>query len=111
MTPDDKALRERVRQSWRRAGERRAPNFGDAWQAAAQRHATSRRRYAGVAAAAVVAAVIAVATGVRPPTPETGYIELADLLGTTHWSAPSDVLIPEREFDIYQELPALFEST
>ena len=39
------------------------------------------------------------------------YIEVADLLESTYWSAPSDVLLPDRQFDIYQELPVIFEST
>ena len=39
------------------------------------------------------------------------YIELAELMGSTSWAAPSDVLMPEYEIDIYQDLPALMEST
>ena len=59
-------------------------------------------------ASVVAGAVIAFTP--RPETPET-YIEVADLLETTYWSAPSDVLLPERKFDIYQDMPVLFEST
>jgi hypothetical protein len=79
------------------------------WQRAQTSHAVSRRRYAGFAAAAVIVAVIAL--GIRTPVEEPTYIEMAELLDSTYWSAPSDVLMPEKEFDIYQELPTLFEST
>ena len=65
----------------------------------------------GFAAAAVVVAMLVITVGNPPPVDETAYIEIAELLETTYWSAPSDVLLPEREFDIYQELPVLFEST
>jgi len=33
------------------------------------------------------------------------------LLGTTGWSAPSDSLMPDHQFDIYQDIPVLIEST
>ena len=38
-------------------------------------------------------------------------VGFAELMDSTYWSAPSDVLLPDREFDIYQDLPELFEST
>ena len=39
------------------------------------------------------------------------YLIADSLLNTTQWSAPSDALMPTHEFDIYQELPVLLEST
>ena len=33
------------------------------------------------------------------------------LLNSTQWSAPSDLLMPEHQFDLYQDLPLLMEST
>jgi hypothetical protein len=56
-----------------------------------------------------MAAVIVLQSGTAPPGPS--YVEVADLMDSTYWSAPSDVLLPDREFDIYQDLPVLFEST
>ena len=38
-------------------------------------------------------------------------IEMGELLGSTSWQAPSDVLLPQHEFDLYQDMPALIEST
>ena len=88
------------------------PAFDDVWAAAAARHALNRRRYAWVAAAASIAAVVVVAlntVGVRPD--ETRFVEMNELLGSTGWVAPSDALLPQREFDIYRELPTWIEST
>ncbi|MDX1515370.1 MAG: hypothetical protein R3288_00950 [Woeseiaceae bacterium] len=68
-----------------------------------------RRRYGAVAAAAAIAAVALLAV------PRSGH-ELspemtAELMQTTRWTAPSDVLLPEYERDIYSEMPVLIEST
>ena len=65
-----------------------------------------------ITAPGAVAAVAAVVVAFNLQSPETtSYIEVAELLETTYWSAPSDVLLPEHEFDIYQEMPVIFEST
>ena len=107
MQDSDKALRQAVRDSW---PEDRGPAFDETWQAASKRYAGSRRRYAYLAgAAAVVAAVVIAVNGQAPQQP--AYIEVADLLESTWWSAPSDALLPDREFDIYQDMPEMFEST
>ena len=42
---------------------------------------------------------------------DESYVEVADLMDSTYWTAPSDVLLPDRQFDIYQDMPELFEST
>ena len=109
MSESDKALRDQVRTGW--PGDTTAPAFGETWQRAGARFATSRRRYTGFAAAAAITATLVIAFGNQPTVEPAAYIEVAELLETTYWSAPSDVLLPEREFDIYQELPVLFEST
>ena len=86
-----------------------APPFDRVFDAAEQQLRRSRRRnrwYAGAVAAAVVTAAV---IGFR--TSEPDYIQVDDLMATTQWTAPSDVLLPTREFDIYQELPVLLEST
>jgi hypothetical protein len=109
MQTEDKALRDKVTEAWPRPADS-DPGFSESWQAARERHAAGRRYYQRFAAAAAVIAVAVMALNLEPATQET-YIEVADLLETTYWTAPSDVLLPEREFDIYQDMPVLFEST
>lgn len=109
MSESDKALRDQVQAGWPR--DTTAPPFGEMWQRAGARYTASRRQYTGFAVAAAVVAMLVISFGNRAPVEEAAYIEIAELLETTYWSAPSDVLLPEREFDIYQELPVLFEST
>lgn len=90
----------------------RAPTFAATWQAAEQRYAarkTNNRRW--LAAAALVAAVLIGSSLQAPQTDDVNFIEVADLLESTSWSAPSDVLLPEHQFDIYQDMPMLIEST
>ena len=107
MQSADDTLRQQLQKAWPDAN---APDFDAAWRAAEARHAASRRRYRWLASAAAVVAAIAVAINLQAPS-EPSYIEVADLLETTYWQAPSDALLPERTFDIYQELPVIFEST
>jgi hypothetical protein len=103
----DRSLREAVRQSW---PDSTAPSFEETWSSARRQHASGRRRYAYVAAAAVVAAVALIA--LNGPVPEQNtYIEVAELLESTYWTAPSDALLPDRQFDIFQDMPEIFEST
>ena len=109
MSNQDMALRNRVRDAWHHDDSE--SSFEAIWRRAEANHAASRRRYTGFAAAAVIIAVVAIAFGVRAPVDESTYIEMAELLDSTYWSAPSDALLPEKEFVIYKELPALFEST
>ena len=109
MQDSDKKLRDQVRQSW--GGDRGAePSFETTWQAAQQRHAAGRRQYRRFAGAAAVIAAIVVAIYAQPPAGDS-YIEVADLLESTYWTAPSDALLPDRQFDIYQDMPVIFEST
>ena len=111
MDRTDEVLRERVRDLWRRRDREQAVPFDTVWRAAQDRHAAARRRYRYLAAAAAVVAAIVIGVTVQQPSDEPSYIEVAELLDSTSWSAPSDVLLPDREFDIYQDMPVLFEST
>ena len=106
----DKELRDAVTRSFGQVEQGSAPSFEKVWAAAETQVAASRRRYVGFAVAATLA-VVAIALTIQSPPEEPPYIEAADLLGSTTWSAPSDVLLPKKSFDIYQEMPALFEST
>jgi hypothetical protein len=104
----DNGLRDQIRNTWPAPG--REPAFSQVWQSARQRHAAVRRRNQQFAGAAVVVAAVVIAFFAESPS-EHSYIEVADLMESTYWTAPSDVLLPEREFDIYQDMPVLFEST
>ena len=107
MTNRDQDLREAVSRSWPDAGE---PSFAETWAAARRRHSAGRRKYPYLAAAAAVAAVATIAFSLQAPE-QSRYIEVADLLESTYWVAPSDALLPDRQFDIYQDMPEIFEST
>ena len=109
MTASDDELARRIRDAWP-AGDDGGPSFEQSWQSAGRRRAASVRRHRGFAVVAVLAAAVIVGLNVRPRPPEE-RVELAGLLDSTSWSAPSDVLLPDREFDIYQELPDLLESS
>ena len=104
---EDQSLREAVRQSWPNAT---APAFDKTWSAARHRRAPGRRRYAYLAAAAVIGAVVVISLYSQAPK-QKAYIEVAELLESTYWTAPSDALLPDRQFDIYQDMPEIFEST
>lgn len=116
--PDERTLARLLRRA-AAARERPAPSFDALWEAAQQR-AYSRRRRTRLAAAALVAALAAgllldaprpPAPGRDAPLPQHDLLNAARLLETTHWEAPSDVLLPARERDIYRDLPALEVST
>ena len=65
-----------------------------------------------LAGSAAVAAALAIAFGLHAPTEdELRYIDADELLETTGWSAPSDSLLPDHAFDIYEDIPVLIEST
>ena len=88
------------------------PSFEASWRAAEARYQGRRRRYATLAGlAATLAAVAIIVNAFMPEAEQVAYIEVAELLETTSWQAPSDVLMPERQFDIYREVPVLMEST
>jgi len=110
MSTSDQELANAIRQA--NSADSEAPSFGKVWSAAEQRYQRSRRRYASLAsAAAMVAAVIVVLNAGQPTVNHGEYIERAELLDSTSWAAPSDVLLPIHDFDIYRDLPALMEST
>lgn len=111
MKQTDDNLREQVSRAWQAGAAEKPPSFDRIWQAADARYVSARRRYRSIASAAAIAAAVVIAWNWQAPADETSYIEIAELLESTSWSAPSDVLLPSREFDIYQDMPALFEST
>lgn len=109
MQTDDAKLAQAVRRDF--PGDPQAPSFDASWAAAEARYRRSRRRYAGLAAAVIAAAaVFAVLDPGTAPDHSDSWVG-DELLTSTSWTAPSDVLLPEREFDIYQDLPSLNTST
>ena len=107
---NDQDLASAVRDS--AATEVTAPAFDKVWANAELSYFRSRRRYAWLAsAAATVAAIVIVLNIATPPTDTINFIEMAELMDSTSWTAPSDVLLPEHQIDLYQDLPTLIEST
>lgn len=110
MNMSDQELAKALRRA--NSADAEAPSFNKLWASAERRYRRSRRRYAWLASVAAVLAAVVVVLNAGPPVLENGgYIEMVDLLGSTSWAAPSDVLLPIHEIDIYQDLPALMEST
>lgn len=89
--------------------DEQAPEFDEVWRAAEARNLRnrSRNRIVAVTAAAVAALVVAVLPD--PEKESETMIEMNDLLGSTSWQAPSDVLLPDYRTDIYQDMPDLIE--
>ena len=112
MKNHDDKLDTEIKRAWPENGSGQVPAFAATWRAAEVRHARSRRRYGMLAATAAIVAIAIVGLQLQaPPTADVSYIDVEDLMGSTSWTAPSDVLLPAHEFDIYQELPSLLEST
>lgn len=109
MNSDDKDLACALQEIQRQMNGS-APGFEAIFGAAERQVQDSRRvRFAGMAAAAAIA-VLAIAL-LPEEEVEYTYVDIEELTATTQWSAPSDSLFPEHQFDIYRELPRLYEST
>lgn len=112
MTDSDMKLREALREAQQNAERGHAPPFGSVWAAATVRaRTTRRRRRAVVGSVAVAAAAVFAVALLMPRGVEPRFIDAEELLGTTSWFAPSDGLLPEHRFDIYEDIPVLIEST
>jgi len=112
MTDSDNTLQRAVRDAHARAESAPVPEFEQTWAAARARAGSTRGRRYLLAGSVAAAAVLAIAFGLRAPLDDDWqYIDEYELLETTGWSAPSDSLLPSREFDIYETVPVLIEST
>ena len=112
MTDSDATLQSAFKEAYKRAEGIPAPAFEKVWAGASARAASARRRQFLLAGSVAAVAILAVAFVLRTPVEsEWLYIDELELLETTGWSAPSDSLLPAREFDIYQDIPVLIEST
>lgn len=109
---NDKGMQQALKRGQAAAEAGRVLPFDHVWSAAQARLAARRRRrYAAVGIAAAVA-VIAVAVTLMPSRqPAWEYVDPEEFVTGTSWQAPSDVLLPERRIDIYEEIPVLIEST
>lgn len=109
MNESDERLRMALSEAQAHQEEGRTPDFAEVWSGAERRVASRRRRramFAGSVAVLALAVIMLVPSG-----NDMQYIDTAELLETTSWSAPSDSLLPERQFDIYGEIPVLIESS
>lgn len=91
-----------------------APDFDKVWANAEIVRGNSRRRFrlaSGVAAALALAVIAATLWPSQQVELSDDYLIADALMNSTLWSAPSDSLMPEHQFDIYQEIPFLIEST
>jgi len=114
---NEQEIKERLKQAARAVQQDDTPSFDETWVVAESHFVKSRSGYRRYGAVATIAAAIALAalTIVLWPAQQA---ELADdyfiadaLLNSTSWTAPSDALMPEHQFDIYQGIPLLDEST
>ena len=110
---NDEKLKRQIRDSLQSMQGGDAPEFDAVWASAEKRHRASRSRYQrfiGFAAAAAVAATAFMLWPINGNNAAGIYLTEEDLMSSTHWAAPSDILLPEHRFDIYGELPVLIET-
>ena len=111
MNKSDDKFDTEIRTAWPENDEYGVPGFATTWRAAEARLARTRRRNRMLAGAAAVVAAVILGLQLQAPSIDSRYVEVDDLMGSTSWTAPSDVLLPEHDYDRYQELPTLLEST
>jgi hypothetical protein len=107
----DNEYTDTLRRTQAEVEDNRAPPFEEVFAVAAaraRRQALGRRVAGGVVAAAVIATVVLLLPGGEP---DWQFVDPEQFASDTRWVAPSDVLLPERRFDIYEEIPVLIEST
>ena len=95
-----------------RSGE--PPGFDEVWVAAEAKYLDERRRFRRLSVTAAAVAAVALVLSLLPgeKMPQMDGVEIGeDFLSSTLWTAPSDVLIPRHDIDIYQDIPTLIEST
>ena len=96
------------------AHKEETPDFDAVWAAAERQHDVARRRYAAFSGVAAALAIVAIVAGLWPAQqagPTDDYLIADSLLNSTQWLAPSDALMPQHRYDIYQEILFPLEST
>ena len=97
-----------------RAMERKPPSFDETWAMAEARHRASRRRLGVTGGIAAAVAIVALTVGLWPRQQaemSDEFLIAESLMNSTSWSAPSDALMPEHQFDIYRDNPLMDRST
>ena len=110
---NDEKLKQQLQDSLQSMQGGNAPEFDVMWANAEQRYRATRSRYqrfAGVAAAAAVAATAFMLWPLNGNDAAGIFLTEEDLMNSTQWAAPSDVLLPKHQFDIYGDLPVLIET-
>lgn len=110
----DRELEIRLKKALAARSPAETPEFDSVWSGAEQRLHTERRRYKVVTGVVATLAVVAIVIGNWPgATPEASdeFFIAEALMNETNWMSPSDALLPQHQFDIYQEIPSLLEST
>lgn len=109
MNDNDGILRTRL-QNLQQQIDGEAPDFNTIFEVAERQSRVRHRvQLTGLAAAATIAVV---ALGLlSTQEDEFIYVDVEELTATTQWSAPSDSLLPQHQFDLYRDLPGMFEST
>ena len=110
----DDWLDDELHRSLKRGSEHAVADFASVLQAAEERNAASTMRYRLVAACAVIVSIAVVAIAQWPNgggVVEDEFLIAVAMLETTQWTAPSDALLPQHQFDIYRDLPVFMGST
>ena len=107
-------MRSLVKPAFDEAHSAIAPEFDEVWANAESEYGRARWHHKLIAGLAVAVAVVAVVASLWPagePGMGDDYLIADALMNSTLWLAPSDSLLPEHQFDIYQGPPFLIEST
>ena len=113
MTDFEKQTQAVLKQGHGEAEAGHVPDFESVWTGAEEKVARRRRRVrvvGGMAAAAALVAVVVIGQ-LRPVEQDWQFIDPNEIAGSTSWTAPSDILLPTHQFDIYRDIPVLIEST
>ena len=114
MSMNEETMKEAVNKSLAARDAQPQPDFDKTWLAAEGRYLAWQRRQRTFIAVAASVALFAVLLTVMPPDEQAelpNFEIAAEMMKSTQWHAPSDVLMPEYSIDIYGDLPQLPEST
>jgi len=103
-----------VRKAYEAKLEGVAPDFDATWNAAQTRFQGRKRRYRLVSAVAASIVIFSIVLNFLLPgqSQDPADSELAAMMMVSiQWEAPSDSLLPEYDFDIYQDLPEIINTT
>ena len=103
---NDEQLKKELKDAFA-AAEGKAPPFSELMAAAEARQAGSGLRWnllGGIAAAAVLAVAVILWPEHQAEISDE-YLIADALMNSTSWTAPSDSLMPEHQFDMYREIP------